>query len=197
MNFISAGAKQAEKWLVRSSAKEIEMGVVHEAGDLGAAGLKATEKKLVQEGAALATEAVENAAKNFKPQVLTQEGLLKLARVNANNVPKAISAVGLASSKVLPAAAIAYTTVELGKVPGRVMNWIGEGGKQVIGEVHDVVEGMRNEIPSVNDIEDVVKNSMNAAHDFTASIPIAESALSIGAVLLGAVILYESYRFFV
>lgn len=79
---------------------------------------------------------------------------------------------------------------------GNTITSVEEGTSRKLRMMGKKLEGMANSIPNKSDILETVDTARNAAHDVTAAIPAAETALTIGAILIGAVVLYEVYRTF-
>jgi len=83
-----------------------------------------------------------------------------------------------------------------GPEASNVLREVGDEFRHMREGLKELAEGARNSLPNFSDITDVSQSLRNGAHDITGSITGAQTSLvTIGVVLVSAVVLFEGYRF--
>ena len=218
MSFLfKAGERQLESTLTR----EIEM---TEARELTGAGGRQLESTLTREIESTEARELETVAKGFKHEVQDSQLALKLAReMNAGTrlagagegagkfvqyaAPGALTALGIYNLQQLPGRLIDSTETAIQQIPDSMKKIIGgvrkaaseteQKGKDTFEKAkQDVAEGLRNHMPNKSDITETVEQALSTAQDTAAAVHLTDTALTIGVVLLGSVVVYEAFRYF-
>lgn len=88
--------------------------------------------------------------------------------------------------------ATAYGVYQFGQLPGKLLRDVEGGGKKLWDEArHDLGQF---HLPSNGDIADAAARARNSAHNIASGL-LPSSTMTIGIILIGVVVAYESYRF--